>query len=232
MNYKWLLLDADGTLFDYDRAEKTALRRTFEQMGHGFEPGYATAYRRINAGMWLDFEQGNISQDRLRTKRFEMLFEAIGAEMAPEAFSARYLRSLAEGMDLIDGAEEVVHALYGRVGLVLITNGLQDVQRPRFARSAIGAYFSDVVISEEVGAAKPQRKIFDVAFQKMGHPHLEDVLIVGDSLTSDIQGGNNYGIDACWFNPHSSARDPAIQVRYEIRDLRELLSLVGMVDRR
>jgi 2-haloacid dehalogenase len=228
MSYEWLLFDADGTLFDYDRAETIALKRAFEQMGWPFAPEYAYEYRRINERIWLDFEEGRISQDRLRTLRFEKLFEAIGVELAPEAFSTRYLGCLAEGIDLIDGAEEVVRALYGRVGLVLITNGLQDVQRPRLTGSAIGAYFSDVVISEEVGAAKPQRAIFEFAFQKMGQPPLDRVLIVGDSLTSDIQGGNNFGIDTCWFNPHDSPRDPAIHVHYEIRDLRELLSLVGM----
>ena len=228
MNYRWLLFDADGTLFDYDRAEVTTLQDTFEQMGWPFEPWYAEVYRGINERIWLDFERGRISQERLRAERFHRLFEVIGAQLAPEAFSVRYLRNLAKETGLIDGAEEVVRALYGRVGLVLITNGLQDVQRARFARSAIGDCFSEVVISEEVGAAKPQREIFDVAFQRMGQPRLEEVLIVGDSLTSDIEGGNNYGIDTCWFNPHSSPRDPAIHADYEIGDLRELLSLMGM----
>jgi YjjG family noncanonical pyrimidine nucleotidase len=226
MKYEWLLFDADGTLFDYDRAEAAALARTFKQMGTTFEPGYATVYRRINAAIWLDFERGRISQRRLRTRRFALLFDALSLEMSPDAFSARYLENLAQRTDLIDGAGEVVRALHDRVGLMLITNGLQDVQRPRFARSVIGPYFSDVVISEEVGASKPHREIFDVAFRKMGQPSRAVVLIVGDSLTSDIRGGHDYGIDTCWFNPKAQPPDPGIPARYEIRDLRELLDLV------
>jgi YjjG family noncanonical pyrimidine nucleotidase len=228
MIYEWLLFDADSTLFDYDRAEASALRRTFEEMGRPFEPGHAEAYRRINGQIWLEFEQGRISQERLRTRRFELLFDAVGVELPPEAFSARYLRNLAEGTYLIDGALEVIQSLHGRIGLMLITNGLKEVQRPRFARSALSGYFADLVISEEVGAAKPDARIFDVAFARMGHPRREAVLMVGDSLTSDMRGGADYGIDTCWFNPGQRPRNPDVGIRYEIRDLRELLDLIGV----
>jgi 2-haloacid dehalogenase len=227
MSYTWFLLDADGTLFDYDRAEATALQRTFEHMGQPFEPGFVELYRRINGQIWLEFEQGKISQARLRTLRFEMLFQAIGVDLSPGAFSPRYLQNLAQGTDLIDGAEEVIRALHGRIGLMLITNGLQDVQRPRFARSALDGFFAGLVISEEVGAAKPHPRIFDVAFEQMGRPDREEVLMVGDSLTSDMRGGIDYGIDTCWFNPGQRPRDPGVGVRYEIQDLRQLLDLVG-----
>ena len=96
MRYKWLLLDADGTLFDYDRAEATALQRAFEQFGHEFQPAYAVAYRRINHEIWLQFEQGKISQERLRTRRFELLFEALHIESDHVRFSATYIQNLAE----------------------------------------------------------------------------------------------------------------------------------------
>lgn len=226
MRYEWLLLDADGTLFDYDRAEAMALQRTFEQMGHAFEAGHVETYREINGQIWLDFEQGRISQEHLRTRRFELLFDAVGARLSPEAFSAAYLENLARGTDLIDGAEEVVRALHGRVGLMLITNGLHEVQRPRVARSALSGFFAGLVISEEVGAAKPDPLIFDVAFQRMGRPRREAVLMVGDSLTSDMRGGVAYGLDTCWYNPEGRPRHPDVPVRYEIRDLRQLVDLV------
>jgi 2-haloacid dehalogenase len=226
MIYKWVLFDADGTLFDYDRAESAALQRTFEEMGQGFEPRYVEAYRQINSQIWLEFEQGRISQERLRTLRFEMLFEAAGVRLSPETFSTRYLRNLAQGTDLIDGAEEVVRTLHGRTGLMLITNGLQEVQRPRFARSALNGFFAGLVISEEVGAAKPHPRIFDVAFEQMGQPGREEVLMVGDSLTSDMRGGSDYGIDTCWYNPGQQPRNPDVEIRYEIQDLRQLLNLL------
>jgi 2-haloacid dehalogenase len=223
VKYKWLLFDADGTLFDYDRAEGIALRDTFEALGLQYEAQYAHVYRRINGDLWLDFENGAISQKRLRTRRFELFFDAMGIDCDPGEFSRRYLANLALGTDLVEGAEDVVRSLHGRVGLLLITNGLAEVQRPRFARSAVGQYFSDVVISEEVGAAKPDPKIFEVAFARMGFPSRRDVLIVGDSLSSDIKGGHNYGIDTCWFNPQRKPHDAGVEINYEIGDLKELL---------
>lgn len=228
MKYKWLLLDADGTLFDYDQAEATALKRTFEELGCAYQTEYAEVYRQINGQIWLEFEQGGITQERLRTRRFELLFEALKLECVPETFSSRYLSNLAEGIDLIEGAEEVLRALLGKIGLVMITNGLKDVQRPRFARSSIADCFTDFVISEEVGAAKPDPRIFDFAFDRMDHPRKEEVLIVGDSLSSDIQGGNNYGIDTCWFNPARKPHSADVNVKYEISRLYELLDLVGI----
>ena len=226
MKYKWLLFDADGTLFDYDKAEAFALRSTFETLGLGYEPRFAEVYRRINAEIWLDFEAGRITQQRLRTRRFELLFAAVGIDSDPVEFSTRYLANLALGTDLLDGAEDVLKSLRGRVGLVLITNGLADVQRPRFARSTVGHHFSHLVISEEVGAAKPDPAIFDVAFARMGTPSKADVLIVGDSLTSDIRGGLDYGIDTCWFNPTGKLNGSGVVAHYQIGHLKELLPLL------
>jgi YjjG family noncanonical pyrimidine nucleotidase len=228
MNYTWLLLDADGTLFDYDKAEAAALEKTFKYMGHSFESGYADIYRRINKQIWLDFEQGKISQTRLRSKRFELFLKTINIESDPVLCSKKYLKHLGDGAYLIKGAEEILRALYGKMGLLLITNGLKEVQRSRLAKSTIGEYFADVVISDEIGAAKPDGRIFDVAFSKMDNPRKEEVLIVGDSLTSDIKGGSDYGIDTCWFNPDQKPRDLEVAIRYEICHLSELLSIVGV----
>jgi 2-haloacid dehalogenase len=227
--YSWLLLDADGTLFDYDRAETSALSRTFEQFGHRFKSGYVEIYRHINASIWRAFERGEITPDEIRVRRFELLFDELPIESDPVAFSQGYLKHLSESTYLVEGAEETVRALHGKVGLVLLTNGLKEVQRPRLTHSAIGRHFTDIVISEEVGASKPHRGIFDAAFERMGQPRKEEVLIVGDGLASDIKGGSDYGIDTCWYNPAGRMRDLQVEIRYEIRHLRELLPIVGVV---
>ena len=143
-------------------------------------------------------------------------------------FGAAYIQNLGQGAYLIEGAERVIKSLLGRVGLVLITNGLKDVQRSRLARSTIGDCFSAVVISEEVGAAKPDPRIFQAAFERMGNPKKEEVLIVGDSLSSDIKGGNAYGIDTCWFNPARLVCDQDVEIQYEIRHLDELWDILGV----
>jgi 2-haloacid dehalogenase len=227
MKYKWLLFDADGTLFDYDKAEAAQLERTFRQLVGCFEPGYIEIYRDINRQIWQEFEAGRIAQAVLKVKRFELLFEALQVKADPAAFSARYLKNLGEGTDLIEGAQETVQALHGQVGLALITNGLKEVQTARLARSGLGSYFAHVVISEEVGAAKPDPGIFDAAFDRMRRPRKEEVLVIGDGLSSDIQGGHDYGIDTCWFNPGRKPRDLDLPIRYEIARLGDLLAIVA-----
>jgi len=225
--YHSLLFDADGTLFDYDRAETWALSETFAQYGHAFRPGYGDIYRRVNGPLWDALEQGDVTQDRLKVLRFEMLFDELGLAVDPAAFSDSYSRQLGKGTFLIVGAEDLLARLGDDYRLFIITNGLTDVQRSRFSASAIGRYFVDWIISEEVGFAKPDPRLFDIAFERMGRPDKERVLIIGDSLTSDIAGGIAYGIDTCWFNPTGRDADPTLPITYEIQELGQLLTLLA-----
>ena len=227
MTYSWLLFDADGTLFDFERAAALALAETFAQLGRSFRPEYLPVYNDINLRVWREFEAGEVSWSELPTKRFNTFFAVIGIKADPLAFSAGYLQQLATHTDLLDGAAEVVARLAQVARLMIITNGLKDVQRPRFAAAPISRHFEDFVISEEVRAGKPDPQIFAEAFGRMQNPAKDEVLIIGDSLTSDIKGGNDFGIDTCWYNPAGKSRDPDIEPRYEIAHLRELLPLMN-----
>ena len=227
MRYKWLLFDADGTLFDYDKAEAAALANTFREFDLTLGPDDTATYRSINGDLWLAFERGKIAQGDLRTARFQRLFGALGLAQDAESFSERYLHNLGAASDLLEGAEPLVKMLQAHFSLALITNGIAMVQRSRLARSPLADCFDPIVISEEVGASKPAPEIFDVAFAKMGHPNKNDVLIVGDSLTSDMQGGYDYGIDTCWFNPQAKPRETNLPLSYEIQSLKALPSIVG-----
>ncbi len=227
MKYQWIIFDADDTLFDYSKAEEHALESAFTAFGVELEAGHVELYQKINHRIWRRFESGQITQSELKVRRFEQLFDEAGLEGDPARFSSRYLEGLAQGTYLIDGAEQIVRDLHGRIGMVILTNGLKDVQRPRLAGSALNGYFADVVISEEVGSAKPEPEIFDIAFSKMGNPDKHDVLIVGDSLTSDIQGGSDYGIDTCWFNPKRRPRVNGITITYEINEISKIVAIAG-----
>ena len=227
MEYQWLFFDADGTLFDYDLAEEKALEGTFHDLGLPFLPHWKTTYRAINHNIWMEFENGRISATALRTRRFELLFEAVQVQADPENFSRRYLHNLAHASDLMPGAEETICALGGRYHLAVITNGLKDVQRPRLARSPIGGRFEVVAISEEMGVAKPDPRFFDLALGLAGSPPRQHVLVIGDSLTSDIQGGNRAGLDTCWFNPKGLPADPRFPAKFEIREIQELSNLLN-----
>ena len=159
-----------------------------------------------------------------RTKRFRLLFDEIGLRLDPQAFSPIYLRNLSLGSNLLEGAKEVLTVLRTRYSLALVTNGLAEVQRPRLERSAIRDCFEHVFISEEIGAAKPEKAFFDAVFQAIGNPPENEVMIVGDSLAADMQGGLNYGMATCWYNPRLIATQ--LPVTYQIAELRELLNFL------
>jgi 2-haloacid dehalogenase len=224
--YSWLLFDADGTLWDYDKAEAKSLSSAFVQSGIPFETDFGELYRKINGQLWVDFEQGKISQLDLRHERFGRLFSALGIKADAHAFSELYLRNLGNTTDLIDGALELLQALEGRFQMLLITNGIPNVQRSRLSQSPIEPFFEAVIISGEVGVAKPDPAIFDAAFAAMGHPEKKETMIIGDSLSSDIRGGINYGIDTCWYNPWKLP-GPDIRSTYEIHALDQLLAFTN-----
>ncbi|MEW5720147.1 MAG: YjjG family noncanonical pyrimidine nucleotidase [Chloroflexota bacterium] len=224
--YQWLLFDADGTLFDYTRAEALALEKTFRHLGAPFEQKYLDAYQQINREIWRALEQKQIAPDVLRVRRFEMLFEKFGIAISPVVFSEAYLKYLADCGELIEGAQDVLDALSAKYRFAILTNGLQAVQQSRLAHSPIRDHIAAFIISEEVGFAKPERGFFDAAFARIGNPSKERALMIGDSISSDIQGASDYGIATCWYNPERQPRPASPAITYEITHLRELIALL------
>jgi 2-haloacid dehalogenase len=229
-HYPWLWFDADGTLFDYNRAEAAALRNTFQALTLPFEDTYLDVYRRINHGLWQALERQEITQAVLQFRRFELLMEAIQVTGSPEQMSSAYVEQLSICSELMDGTYEVLQTLHEKSQIAIVTNGLQTVQRGRLENSTIKGFISELIISEEVGAAKPHASFFDAAFARLAarneRPDKSDVLIIGDSLTSDIQGGVDYGIDTCWYNPTRETQPEELSITYEIRRLSELLEII------
>ena len=187
MKYEWLLFDADDTLFDYDKAEFTALRKTFEEKGLHCSESCHMRYREINFGLFRELEKGLISSNELRTKRFELLFREFDVHLSVKEFSKKYLYNLADNSILIKGALEVIDKLSSSHKMLLVTNGIADVQRARLEKSEIIKYFNGVIISEEAGAAKPATEFFDITFNKMGHPLKKDVMISGSLVIPKLE---------------------------------------------
>jgi 2-haloacid dehalogenase len=225
--YRWLLFDADGTLFDYDRAERAALEQALGQIGVSFDSGQLAVYRRINQALWQAVEKGEITPGMVKVRRFELLLEAIQVPYSPRALSAAYLECLANCSELLEDAGAVLGALRRKYQIAILTNGLKEVQRGRLSRSAVRPHISHIIISEEVGAAKPAKEFFDQAFARLGHPSKREVLMIGDGWASDIQGAVKYGIDACWYNPGRKPRPANCEITREIAALRELNDWLG-----
>jgi YjjG family noncanonical pyrimidine nucleotidase len=203
--YKSIFFDADDTLFDYPGAERAALQACLAEFRIPFplDP-FVLAYRRHNHDVWQAFERGETDQATLRLERFRRLAAELGIANLPlERVSAFYLEALACQPQLLPGALETIRALAARYPLALITNGIAAVQNKRFAASPITRCFQSIVISEEVGIAKPDPRIFDPALRTIGVA-AADVLYVGDSVTSDMAAARNAGMDFCWINPRGA----------------------------
>ena len=227
MPYSWVLFDADHTLFDFERSSAHALGQTLEQHGVNFEETHhVPTYKAINKRYWQALERGEIDQAGLRVARFsDFLTEIEASRVDAPRFSEDYEHHLGQSRHLLDGATEIVEHVAARASLMMITNGLHRVQQPRLSQASIAHHFEDILISEELGVSKPDPRIFDIAFDRMGQPEKSEVLMVGDSLLADIGGGANAGIDTCWFNPTGRVNDHGIPVTHEIRNLAELASI-------
>lgn len=229
MGYAWLLFDLDGTLLDYVAAEAAALSATLVAAGLEATGTVTADYRRINAEHWAALERGETTQARLRVARWEDLLALHGSmDIDPSEIADVYVRHLAAGTQLLADAPAVLADLASDHRLALITNGIADVQRPRVAAAGLTDHTDVLVISDEVGAAKPDAAIFDAAFAAMGDPRRDEVLMIGDSLSSDVVGGLAYGLDTVWFNPEGDVVPAGSDVRptHEIGRLTELPPLV------
>jgi 2-haloacid dehalogenase len=225
MRYETLLFDLDHTLLDSDASEVAAYAHTMATIGLDDPDHHFDRYVTINREMWRAVEAGTMQPGEVRFRRFEQFTSEIGIDADPVAMAEAFVWGLGAHGELYDGARDLLDALHGTVRMAMVTNGLSEVQRARIERLDLGRYFDAVVISSEVGVTKPRGAIFDIAFDQLGSPPADTALMIGDSLTSDIRGGADYGIATCWFNPHGAAAGPDDVVTHEIADLVEILTL-------
>lgn len=224
MEYSLYLLDADGTLFDYDRAEHCALRGACEQFSVPYGETTERLYAAINNRYWKLYEQGKVDARGLQVGRFHELFDELhAAEAEPESFNECYLTLLSRGSYLLPGAAELCRRLHARgKTLAIVTNGMSRTQKGRFEGSEIVPYITKMIVSEDAGCAKPDPRYFGFTLFSLGHVRRDDVLVVGDSLTADIAGGEAAGLDTCWVNYGGLENGSGVRPTYEIHTLDEL----------
>jgi len=226
LKYELLIFDADGTLFDFERSEEYAFFKTAEDAGRKFSMQDYEVYTRVNKAIWQEMELGLIDQNTLKAERFRRFFDKLKINEDEDKFAIGYLYNLSTAGFLIDGADDLLERLKGRFRMVLLTNGLTSVQERRLGTSPIRPYFEELVISESVGVSKPDPGIFEHTFEKIGCADKEKTLMIGDSLTSDILGGLNYGLDTCWYNAGKKTNEKNIFPKYEVHDYGQLLGIL------
>lgn len=223
-----LLWDVDGTLLDFIAAEKAAVQTLFREFGLGeCTDEMVERYSHINKEYWERLERGELSKPEILVRRFADFFasEGLDASKAPE-FNEQYQVRLGDTVVFCDDSYELLSSLRGRVKQYAVSNGTVVAQTRKLRRSGFDRLLDGVFLSEELGYEKPATEFFDRVFAAIGEPDRERVLIVGDSLTSDITGGNRAGIRTCWYNPKGEPNLTAAQADYEIRDLHGILDII------
>ncbi|WP_394179125.1 pyrimidine 5'-nucleotidase [Marinomonas posidonica] len=219
MKYQWILFDADETLFHFDNF--SGLKRMFSLYGVTFEKDDFQAYQNINKPLWVDYQNGKISASELQTRRFDYWAEKL--KVSSSQLNQEFLHAMAEICQTLPGADELIKSLHqSGVKMAIITNGFTQLQEIRLKKTGMSQYFEHLIISEQVGVAKPDARIFEYAFDKMAQPNKESVLMVGDTLESDILGGNQFGVDTCWLNHHKLDGHETIKPTYTVNHLAEL----------
>ena len=226
MKYTTILFDADDTLLDFGAAEHAAITSVLRLYGLPHDEGVINEYSRINLSFWKMLERGEIKKDELKYRRFEAFCEHLGFCVNAREMAEQYMSELSKQNPLIDGSIDICERLFGKCRLYIITNGIKFIQESRFSTSPLMKYFDGVFISESIGHDKPSIEYFEAVERAIPDFDKSTTLVVGDSLTSDMKGGINFGLDTCWFNPNGKAHPEEMEITYEIKSLDEIYDIV------
>lgn len=228
MTYSTLLLDADETLLDFAAAEKKALFLTMQSLGYSISKEEHRLYSEINDAQWKKLERGETTKPVLTVERFSLFLSELGIVADAKEVNRQYTDNLSLGSDLIDGAMDFLEIVKEHFSLYMITNGTAHVQIKRLAAARIDRFFSETFISEAIGFAKPKKEYFTYVLSHIEEQNPKKVLVIGDSLTSDIAGGQNAGLDTCWFNRYNKKCTLPMPPTMEAKNYTELLKLLGI----
>lgn len=223
MKYRHFLFDLDDTLLDFKASERLSFQATLAALGIG-DLGTAlfADYQRENMQLWADFERGLVSKDHVKVERFQRIFARHRIDADPETASRHYLGFLPESLVLIEGAAEVCESLSRFGEIVVITNGIETVQRQRIVKSGLDKWVSFVATSEACGYAKPDVRFFEFSASRFRTFRKTAAVIVGDRLDTDIMGASQFGIDSCWFNPLRTTNNSQVVPTFEVAQLSEI----------
>lgn len=223
---EFLILDLDDTILDFHKAEAIAIAKTFRHFGIEPTEAVVARYSVINKAHWLRLERRELTREQVLVGRFAQLFRELGVEADPTGCTRQYEKYLSQGHFFLPGALDALEALRGKYRMFLASNGTASVQAGRLDSAGIRKYFEKIFISQEVGADKPSPAFFHAVFGQIPGFDPASAIMVGDSLSSDILGGNQAGIPTCWVNPRHQPTDPSIPANYEIEALSQLPALL------
>ena len=227
--YKYLLFDLDDTLLDFKKAEAVAIRRVLDMFGIDSSDETVELYSGINKSFWERFERGEIKREEIFEGRFKVLAERLKIDLDTGAICKKYFENLSLCGFTFEGAIPLLQKLKDKYLLCAATNGALITQERRIAASGIEKYFNGgIYISEAMGCQKPQKEYFEQILKALGNPPKEQVLMLGDSLSGDIAGAKNSGIDCCFVNLRGQILPEGICPNYIATSLEDIPTVCGL----
>ncbi|MBR4949648.1 MAG: YjjG family noncanonical pyrimidine nucleotidase [Clostridia bacterium] len=226
MGYTTIFLDMDRTIFDFDAAEKDSFFRAYEDHIAPCNEEIYKKYQKINSFYWKEFEKGTVDIKNLKKMRFDDLFNELGISFSGEKFNDYYIGNLSCSPQLYDGAKELCQYLKSKYKVIILTNGIAKNQKNRLKLSGIDTLSDGVVISEEVGVAKPHEKIFQAAMDLSGEKEKKNIIMIGDDLSADIKGAWDFGIDTLWTNYKKVQKPDAINPTFEVYEIHKIKEIL------
>ena len=228
MKYKFLFFDLDHTLLDFDTAEDIALSQLLEEEGVEDIQAYKDYYVPMNKSLWKDLEQKKITKSELINTRFAKLFAHFGIEKDGAYLAERYQFFLSKQGQTFPGVEDLLRKLISQgYELYAATNGITYIQTGRLEQSGIAPYFKEIFISEQLHTQKPDAEFYEKIGACIPNFDKNHALMIGDSLSADIQGGQNAGIDTVWYNPQHLENTTQLHPTHEVHSYKDLLNCLG-----
>ena len=224
--FEFLFIDLDDTVLDFKKTERTAIAQTLLEAGLDPTQEVCARYSQINSLHWKKLERGELTREQVLTGRFSMLFAEYGITASADKTALCYMQNLSKGHDMLPGARQALEVLQKKYRLFLASNGTASVQASRLKSAQLEKYFEKIFISQDIGFNKPAKEFFDGCFAQIPDFDPKRAIIVGDSLSSDILGGQNAGIATCWVNADGSECTLACKPDYQIQALSELEALL------
>lgn len=223
---KTVLLDLDNTLIDFNKCARQAIINIFRELKFPYTERVFKVFIEENVKIWKKLENGEISKAQLRAQRWNIILRRLGIEYDGSVVEEMFEQGVASGAYAVDGAYELLDYLYSKYELYIVSNGFRHIQENRLKKGNFQKYFKDTFFSEDIGFQKPSANFFDYCFKKTGISCKNEVILIGDSLSADIVGGLNYGIDVIWFNRDISPLPNGIKPTYTVTDLMEIKEIL------
>lgn len=221
-----VLLDLDNTIIDFNECARRSIMGIFEDLGFRYDDSVFETFITENVKIWKRLELGEIDKAYLRANRWNIILQKLGIDYDGTIIEERFENGVALGAYPVDGAYELLDYLYDKYDLYVVSNGLKFVQESRVKIGKYDKYFKALFLSEDVGIQKPDIRFFDYCYEKLGFPPKNELILIGDSLSADIKGGNNFGIDTIWFNKNGEENLTDIKPTYIVNTLKEIESIL------